>query len=159
MGRKKTLPPSTFVGVLIPNDMLQKIDSMAQNGRKDCSSFSRSEAVRDLLAKSLGVKWKPVTVKMEEEKKTDTVTDKQATRRLKAWADKVRKQTEENTGEHWASRASRVANENRLPYDVVSKIRLTWSADSALMALFHSYSHKTPVELYSIFKGEVHNVR
>jgi hypothetical protein len=144
-----------MVAVLIPNTILAVLDANKDKGRKGCSAFSRSEAIRDAIAKGLGVKWKPVAVKVEDE----PVTDKQATRRLKAWADKVRKQTEENTGEHWASRASRVANENRLPYDVVSKIRLTWSADSALMALFHSYSHRTPVELYNIFKGEVHNVR
>lgn len=156
MGRKKTLPPSTFVGVLIPNDMLQKIDSMAQNGRKDCSSFSRSEAVRDLLAKSLGVKWKPVAVKVEEEK---PMTDEQATRRLKKWADKIRKQTEENTGEHWASRASRVAKENGLPYEVVSRVRLAWSADSAFVLLANSYSYMTPVELYNVFQKKVDHVR
>ena len=156
MGRKKTLPPSTFVGVLIPNDMLQKIDSMAQNGRKDCSSFSRSEAVRDLLAKGLGIKWKPV--KVEEEK---PVTPNQAKMRVSKWAAKIaRMSVEKVDGEHWTRTVSRVAGESGLTYDDVLFLRsarfLSIRPSDALQIRFELNSH---VELYNRFEQEINRVR
>ena len=158
MGRKKTLPPSTFVGVLIPNDMLQKIDSMAQSGRKDCSSFSRSEAVRDLLAKGLGVKWKPVTVKVEEEK---PITLNQAKMRVSKWAAKIARMSVEKTdGEHWTRTVARVASENGLTYDDVLFLRssryLSIRPSDALQIRFELNSH---VELYNRFQQEINRVR
>lgn len=158
MGRKKTLPPSTFVGVLIPNDMLQKIDSMAQNGRKDCSSFSRSEAVRDLLAKSLGVKWKPVTVKAEEEK---PITPNQAKMRVSKWAAKIaRMSVEKVDGEHWTRTVARVAGENGLTYDDVLSLRtLRHTSIRPYELLQLRYELNSHIELYNRFQQEVDHVR
>lgn len=158
MGRKKTLPPSTFVGVLIPNDMLQKIDSMAQDGRKDCSSFSRSEAVRDLLAKSLGVKWKPVAVKVEEEK---TVTPNQAKMRVSKWAAKIaRMSVEKVDGEHWTRTVARVAGDSGLTYDDVLSLRtLRHTSFRPYELLQIRYELNSHVELYNRFEQEISRVR
>jgi hypothetical protein len=59
-GRPKTLPPSRFVGVLIPISMLDKVEDVRREGQKQCSAYSFSEAIRDVLAKGLDVTWKPV---------------------------------------------------------------------------------------------------
>jgi hypothetical protein len=66
-GRPKTLPPSRFVGVLVPISMLDKVEDVRREGQKQCSAYSFSEAIRDVLAKGLDVTWKPV--QHEEEKK------------------------------------------------------------------------------------------
>jgi hypothetical protein len=59
-GRPKTLPPCKFVGVLIPLAFLDKVEDVRRAGQKGCSSYSFSEAIRDVLAKGLDVTWKPV---------------------------------------------------------------------------------------------------
>lgn len=59
-GRPKTLPPCKFVGVLIPLAFLDKVEDVRRSGQKGCSSYSFSEAIRDVLAKGLEVTWKPV---------------------------------------------------------------------------------------------------
>ena len=158
MGRKKTLPPSTMVAVLIPNTILAVLDANKDKGRKGCSAFSRSEAIRDAIAKGLGVKWKPVTVKVEEEK---PITPNQAKMRVSKWAAKiVRTSVEKADGEHWTRTVARVASENGLSYDDVLFLRssryLSIRPSEALQIHFNIFSH---VELYNKFKQEINRVR
>ena len=158
MGRKKTLPPSTMVAVLIPNTILAVLDVNKDKGRKGCSAFSRSEAIRDAIAKGLGVKWKPVTVKVEEEK---TVTPNQAKMRVSKWAAKIaRMSVEKVDGEHWTRTVARVAGDSGLTYDDVLSLRtLRHTSFRPYELLQIRYELNSHVELYNRFEQEISRVR
>jgi hypothetical protein len=116
-GRPKTLPPCKFVGVLIPLAFLDKVEDVRRAGQKGCSSYSFSEAIRDVLAKGLEVTWKPVQHNVEsapnvEQKKEHSFEDKlQACRKCVRSFVATRPQ-----GQHWTTAVKRAANALEFDY-------------------------------------------
>lgn len=146
MGRNKTLPPSTMVALLIPNSMLAMLDANRFEGRKGCSAFSRSEAIRDAIAKGLGITWKPVVLDNDD----DTMTDAKATAALVRWAEGVSKAANTRTSEHWTRQVKKVAQQNNISYD------LTWwfrahiiNQKNVLSILQDHFPNQTPIQLHA----------
>ena len=164
MGRNKTLPPSTFVGVLIPDSMLAMLDANRFEGRKGCSAFSRSEAIRDAIAKGLGISWKPVEQPKEEKVDakpqksifaTEITTDELAKEYLYQWARLINTEANRTTKFHWTKQVSKTANNFGIPYDVALHFRrYNLSADEVITYLGANFGldkDYTSLDLYNLF--------
>lgn len=116
-GRPKTLPPSRFVGVLIPLAMLDKVEAVRKNGQKCCSSYSFSEAVRDVLAKGLDLTWKPVQHNAEPAPKVEQKKEYSFEEKLEAHRGLVRSLVANRPkGQHWTTAIKRSADSLKLSY-------------------------------------------
>lgn len=156
MGRNKTLPPSTMVAVLIPNTMLAMLDANKHKGRKGCSAFSRSEAVRDAIAKGLGITWKPVE-QPEEKVDASTMTDAKASAELVGWANIMQARLRRNTPQHWATRMSNIAKETNLPYDLLWSIRgHVINRQNVLAILKDHFPNMTTLQIHARLTGKKH---
>jgi hypothetical protein len=120
-GRPKTLPPSRFVGVLVPISMLDKVEDVRREGQKQCSAYSFSEAIRDMLAKGLDVTWKPV--ERQEQKKKAKLKRVSFERTLGIYQNRMRIAVRTRpSGQHWTTAIKNKAKEWDMPYWTAANI-------------------------------------
>ncbi len=114
-GRPKTLPPSRMVTMLMPLTMIEKIEGVQQKGLKGCSSYSFSEAIRDTIAKGLGIEWKPV--ERQEQKKNAKLKRVSFERTLGIYQNRMRIAVRTRpSGQHWTTAIKNKAKEWDMSY-------------------------------------------